>query len=1355
MKKIINKNKKFLLSTIALTFVANTALTLISCSTLKQQEYDNELMKINTNVQAKFNYKGNRMPFALSNQYSLVWRELLSQQTYSQNGFNGAILKDKLKSGYFLQIDSIEKNEIAGSDKLILYVKLVSPYKDITFKKVKIEVSNLEKNIDFSLIFNKKINIKSLFEVQGINQDFTKNINIKTLSKLLSGQERNILFKNGLTLPNNSWYKISSIENNIGKDKTSLNAKIDVFTFSKADEFDNPILDSNSFKQTITIEIDGFKANLDSELPAKKDYIYFWFKPDNPNDYKNWGLHIWGEGYTGDVIQWTEPILFGDKDENGNVINVAGFYRATVKNADILKGVNYIIHKGDLKNNTDATIPKNEGNEFWFTQGNVNPNSDRPKYLISEFSRVAKNQIVLKLAGSEKEKNIDPTLLKLYDLFTDNEYEKEKYTVEYLRKNENSKHFHILKVTIKDKNITLGDKFFAKFGSKGNLINVGEHTYSRQLLKMEQNEYDENENSWVPDLGATLSDDFKNVNIKLWAPVSKTVHIQLYDKNNKNNAVGNAIELKRGNDKKESIFEINLNKENTNLENFDGYFYELILNKGTKFEKIVLDPYAKSMASFSPEDNHPGKGAFVNFNSPRAGVLSPSKGIFSGNMEGKLNKMIATEIHVRDYTITQNIPDKGTFKGFANWDKGIEYLKEIGYTHVQFLPLQNYWTVNEEDKMFAKGEGKVEKNEIKNIKNPNYNWGYDPHNYFSIEGWLSSNPKDPYSRISELRALIKKLHDNNIGVIADVVYNHMYDNKILDDIVPNYYFRNPGGPQPVGAPALASENKMTRKIIVESAKWLVDQYGIDGFRFDLMGFIDKETIKLIKEKVKTKEGHDIILYGESWDFSDLPKGERLVKGEISSLEAGIANVGYFNDSTRDGIKGGAGHGEALNQGFIQGNFEDAPRVRAGIIAGIKNFPQSSTQTKKDFTNIDNSPSYSRFTDEPNEAIQYLAIHDGFTLWDKINLSVKNIKNATEEEKLQYKIRLMKQAFGILLTSQGRIVIQGGDEMGRSKPLSLGDANPERANTSDNLSSLKLFPDIKDVIGNRYHENSYKASDFANSFKWDRIKKGYANSEFIKLKNYVKDLIKIRQENYEFRFETAKEIQENVRFFGEEKISNKFGPYKTLSDLNGEFKINFINAPEKYRNQRWYLAGEAAKDGLNNNMPAYVDIDFQGKGSVIIKGQAFKNLEKNINSNWGTNGNEFNFKLVKEEGSWETIDSAYAGLANTKLPISSLSSEKSATVDLLIANQKVYPENYTAAAEIIQFHIKAPNNKKYSEFIVVTNPKDTWEKIDMKLTNWFGKNKWIVLANEDGIPSSEIKADNYVAPHSTLIIARKR
>lgn len=1105
-------------------------------------------------------------------------------------------------------------------------------------------------------------------------------------------------------------------------------------------------------QEIISKKIEVKIVNLES--PAKKEHVYFWFKPDNQEDIKNWGVHVWGQGYKGEAIFWDSPIIFNDKDDRGNIINEAGFYRATIKNVDVSQDLNYIIHKGDFKNNPDAILAKNQGNEFWFVQGSVKPYNTRPKYLITQFTRSSKDEIILKLESNENEQDFNSSLLKLYDAFSNELYVQSKYSLDYSKTNENGKHFHIFKIKLKDENITLGDKFFVKIGADNNLIDSDTHTYSRAIFKEEDIEYDEDQNLWLPDLGANLANDFKSVNFKLWAPISKSVHIVLYDKNDQNKAIGQPIELKRGKGRKQNIFEVNLDKSNTNLDNFDAYFYELILDKGTKFEKIVLDPYAKSMASFNPDTNHPGKGAFVNMNSPKAGILSEAKGIYSGQLEGQLNKMIASEIHVRDYTISQDIPNAGTFKGFSNWDKGIEHLKQMGYTHVQFLPLQNYWTVNESEQTFAKGEGVFEQENIKITKEPNYNWGYDPHNYFSIEGWLSSNPNDPYSRISELRALIKKLHDNNIGVIVDVVYNHMFNNKILEDIVPNYYFRAPGGTQPVGAPALASENKMARKIIVESAKWLVDQYGVDGFRFDLMGFIDKETLEIIKKEVKTKDGHEIILYGEAWDFSDLPKEKRLIKGQVSSNSGVIKNIGYFNDSIRDGIKGGAGDGQALEQGFIHGNYEDAPRVKASIIGNIKNFAQSSEFSDQNFADISPSPSYSRFADEPNEAIQYLAIHDGFTLWDKINLSTKAPSNLSKEQELEYKINLMKQAFGILLTSQGRIVIQGGDETGRSKPLSLGDANPQRANTSSNALPLDLFKDISGVINNRFHENSYKASDFANSFKWDRIKEGFANSQFIKLKNYVKDLIKIRKENYEFRFESAQEINDNVRFFGEEKLQSKFGPYKTLSDLNGEFKINFINAPQKYRNQRWYLAGEVAKDGANNEIDAFVDIDNEGKGSVIIKDQAFKNLEKNINSSWGNAINEFNFKLVKEPGSWETIESAYSGFGNTKLTISSLSSSKSVTINLLITNQKVYPENYKLHENMIQFHIKAPNNVKYSEFIVAINPKDTLQKVGIKLDD-LSKNNWIVLADNEGSPILEKRADGNIAPHSVLILANKR
>ncbi|MDJ1647302.1 pullulanase-associated domain-containing protein [Mycoplasma phocimorsus] len=1149
----------------------------------------------------------------------------------------------------------------------------------------------------------------------------------------------------------------------------------------------------------------GFKKdNNDTELTKSITFHYRIKKTENGTDkipqqkVENWGMHLWGDGWKGGNIDWnTNPHKFTESDESG-------FKKITISNIDSNKDLWFIVHDMNHKNN-EAMLLDTSHSDVWFNEGDPNPHYKKPIYWLDRFERVAYDELEIDIiTDNNKSINGDEykTKLKLFNTLDkynslvpidSNNYEiskinngsensgldndkkrtklKIKFKPEYLKKP--SKHYN---------KIDLGDVFTVSYDGE----NLGAATYARRLFEGDEYTYDTDYMwYWMPDLGANMISSTE-VEVKLWAPASKTVHIQLYDKNNHNKKVGNPIALTQGDKKNERIWSAKIHTQMPELywefpyfASLDGYYYEYILNMNTKYEKIVLDPYAKSMAAHKPGEV--GKGAFVDMNSLRAGIynLSKSQGIFSGGLEGKLNKMIGYEVHVRDYTISRDdVAYKGTFRGMANWDAGIEYLKDLGITHVQFLPLQNYSSVDETSQGWTNGNGEVKKEGEKEVytrtKAPNYNWGYDPHNYFTIEGWLSSDPKDPYSRISELRMLIKKLHDNGIGVIADVVYNHMAENWFLDNIVPNHYFRRPGGPTPVGGPALASENKMARKIIIESAKWLVDQYGVDGFRFDLMGFIDKETIRLIKDKVKTPDGHDLIMYGESWDFSDLPKNQRLVKGETKALEGGVPGVGYFNDTIRDIIKGQVGDHEGTKKGWVHttnddNGWEKTRELRAALIAGItkhaqkkykngnsgeleagdnyadifskNNNPKNEYQNKNSLTNKED---YVTFTNEPSEAIQYQTIHDGYTLWDKLNIAspkkytneLKNKNNKydsnIEQKEIDYKIKLAKQSLGLMFAGQGRIVLQGGDEIGRTKPLSVGDSNPERAEGSENAIIKDALPDIlnkgsgksKVIIDYKYHDNSYNASDWANSYKWKRYDDPkFAKGAFRNLHKYVKDVIKLRKENYEFRFETAQEIVDNFRFIGGKNNNHNIeGEYKSEDTLSSIFQEN---------------KAKVIIFNLDNTNKFKEEVDGKIEGDIV---------------KFTVEGKEYSLKVEKQK-----VNRDKKIYVNKKLLTSNENNKITATE--LLNNVAPYNKKDENSDKIIQYKIEARNNKNYSQFIVMSNPFD-----DAILINEQIDESWELLIGENGKPeliTQEDKERGYVAgtpiapAHSTVILGKRR
>jgi pullulanase len=595
-------------------------------------------------------------------------------------------------------------------------------------------------------------------------------------------------------------------------------------------------------------------------------------------------------------------------------------------------------------------------------------------------------------------------------------------------------------------------------------------------------------------LGATLDDN--GVLFCLWSPDIKRCKVFIYDKDNSNKELNSFYMNKNG-----EYWEFYLENSKMGVYSLDGYFYqyEIELQNGEK--RRGLDPYAKSMAGFNPHsDDKIGKAAIVDMNSERAGEKDKSIGM--GNLKNSL-ELIAYEVHVRDFTINTDVEGKGTFLGFANYNEGIEHLKKLGITHVQFLPIQNYYTVNEGDKGFRDSGGKY------------YNWGYDPHNYFTLEGWLSTDEQDPYARIREFRHLVKKLHENGIGVIVDVVYNHTYGYDIFENIAPGKYYRyDKDGKISLksgAGPSLETRNEMVRKLIVDSLKFFVDEYGVDGFRFDLMGFIDTKTMREIRKAL----GDNIILHGEAWNFTDLDVKEAPIKGFPEYYPLGI-DLAMFNDTTRDAYAG-----RMENKGFVQGDYSLAPICRTGIIGNLVYFDNGGEELEID------KDIYNRFAHSPNEVLQYLSIHDGFTLWDKINLSFKGSK--------EDKIKILKQASAMLFTSQGKIIIHGGVEIARTKPLAKDDPESNRAHTSENIIELDDTLGIK-----HFHENTYASSDFVNMYRWNRKN----DKDFKGVYEYYCGLIKMRRAIKGFRYQYAESIQKAVRFIDKDMSidNNKYIAY---------------------------------------------------------------------------------------------------------------------------------------------------------------------------------------------------------------------
>lgn len=777
------------------------------------------------------------------------------------------------------------------------------------------------------------------------------------------------------------------------------------------------------------------------------------------------------------------------------------------------------------------------------------------------------------------------------------------------------------------------------------------------------------------DLGPVIKKD--QLNIKVWSPPATSLNAIFF----KNTDSTKEIAIVEFNYFKNGVWELIIDKSTLNIDSFDKVSYQLeITAYGEK--KRAIDPYAKSMLKFSPSLESIGKAVAIDINKTRSDEFRNSKknnkDLLKSDME-----FIGYELHIRDFSIDPNldIPNniKGTYKGLEH---GINHLEELGITHIQTLPIQECHTTDEAKKSYQ--DGSVPTHEI------NYNWGYDTFHFFIPEGFYCTNPNDPYLRISELKQMIMKLHNNNIGIIIDVVYNHIYNHETFENLAPGCYLRrNKQGYISEGTGAgstIESRNLMTRKLIIDSLKYYKEEFHINGFRFDLMGFLDRDTIK----EIRLQLGDDIILYGEGWEFTDLPKEEATTK---TSFPANL-KLGFFNDTTRNSYTG-----ENEKRGFIQGEFHEGPKVRTGIIGGINNYPTDYYGSGHLSLFIDEYH-YHLFANEPVNTINYLSIHDGFTLWDKINIST--------ESDIKFKKRLMKMAMAMLLTSQGRVVIHGGDEMCRSKPLAPNDPNKHRAHTSNNV--------FTEHESKYLHENSYRSPDITNMFKWKN------RDKFKKIFEYTKGLIKLRRMFPCLRYESSQDIKDGLRFIAEnipnsEKYSTRENTRYNCWDEVTSLYIEFTNGP---KNTKMYLIGEVHKTPPESNTDEhnsiFINFDNHGHGKIYFN----QSQVKNFNLEDWEDPHSLNFKLVYEN-TWDSLKGAYTDFGHNSISPRSIGRHKNmATIDLSIVNH-IAGEQDLKHNCYIAYYLDCENlssgcydnyTGKYKKLLVIHNSESKY--IDLKL-----------------------------------------
>lgn len=563
------------------------------------------------------------------------------------------------------------------------------------------------------------------------------------------------------------------------------------------------------------------------------------------------------------------------------------------------------------------------------------------------------------------------------------------------------------------------------------------------------------------DLGATWT--AQKTSFRVWAPTAESVKVNLY-------ATGT-----KGTDDLLEQLEMQADVNGTWVAEKEGdvngtyYTYVVTLNGQ---EKEACDPYARTtgvngdramvidLASTNPS-------GWENDSDPHAGM--------------SYNDAIIYELHVRDLSSDKSsgIEHVGKFLGLTETGTttpggiptGLDHIKDLGITHLHLLPSYDYGSVDE-----TKLEEKAQ-----------FNWGYDPVNYNVPEGSYSTDPYNGEVRVREMKQMVQVLHENDISVVMDVVYNHVQSagDFCFNVIVPGYFSRiNENGSYSNGSGCgndTASERSMVRKYIVDSVKYWADEYHIDGFRFDLVGLLDTETINEIVTEVH-KDHPNVIFYGEGWTMNTtVTKDGYIMATQVNSTQT--PGFAYFSDTIRDALKGSV--------------FDTS----TGYVSGASGKERTIEQCFLGLTD---------WCTTPAQTINYASCHDNLTLMDRLTRSVRG---TTREEQ----IRMNNLAAAIYLTAEGIPFMQAGEEMLRSKPTASGS----------------------------FDENSYSSPDSVNSLKWETLEK----EEYWNVYQYYKGLIAFRKAHGALRLSSAQDVEQNVSVV--EGLPENVTAFRINGGVNGE------------------------------------------------------------------------------------------------------------------------------------------------------------------------------------------------------------
>ena len=500
------------------------------------------------------------------------------------------------------------------------------------------------------------------------------------------------------------------------------------------------------------------------------------------------------------------------------------------------------------------------------------------------------------------------------------------------------------------------------------------------------------------DLGAVWTAEATT--FRLWAPTAASVKLNLYTSGTE--GTDDLIE------RIDMTPDVNGTWVTTKDGNQNGVYYTYLVEvNGSTVE--ACDPYART----------------TGVNGKRAMVIDLTATNPDGwecdtdpNAHLGMTDAVIYELHVRDLSIddSSGITRKGKYLGLieagtktpSGIPTGLDHMKALGITHLHILPMYDYGSVDES-----------------RLDIPQFNWGYDPENFNVPEGSYSTDPFHGEVRVKEVKQMVKGLHDNGISVVMDVVYNHVYDAETFcfNQIVPVYFSRTAPDGKYSNASACgndtASERSMVKKYIVDSVKYWADEYHIDGFRFDLVGLIDTETINAVVTEVH-KTHPNVIFYGEGWSMESLvtKTGYHMTTQTNAHL---VPDFAFFSDTIRDILKGSVF--ENTEKGFVSGEIVHGKTLHQCFM-GIPDWAPN-----------------------PSQSVNYVSCHDNNALIDRITLSTPECSRAD-------RVKMNNLAAAFVMTSQGIPFFQAGEEFLRTKPLPEGGFEHNSFRSPDSINAIR-------------------------------------------------------------------------------------------------------------------------------------------------------------------------------------------------------------------------------------------------------------------------------------------------------------